>query len=131
MRTVDRDDWTDLCGVAEDLVWRVVDAQPSATPPPNRIVNSWRASEGNWHIFLLGLGVAGRPRNDPRLAVGAAFRCYLAGGSRAQVWTHGTMATALVALAAKVGPSGPFAEEVLALASTMLMSGLTVVEDGT
>lgn len=128
MRSHDRDDWTDLCGVAEDLVWRVVDAQP--THDPRQVVNSWRPSAVSWHIFLQGLGVAGRPRNEPRPAVGSAFRCYLAGGDRGQVWTHGTMAAGLVALAAKVGPTGPFAEEVMALAATMLMAGLTVAEDG-
>ena len=118
----ERETWVELCNEADCLVWRVAG---SRTP-------EWMPSSVDRESFLVALQVAGRFR----LAGGHQTfpgckrrRCYLAGGSRAQVWTYGTANAGVVALAAKAGPSGPHAEEVLALAATMLMAGLTLAEE--
>lgn len=117
----ERETWVELCNEADYLVWRVAD---SRTP-------EWMPSSVDRDSFLVALQVAGRFRLAGGTGVGGheARRCYLAGGSRAQVWTYGTANAGVVALAAKAGPSGPHAEEVLALAATMLMAGLTLAEE--
>ena len=111
----ERETWVELCNEADCLVWRVAG---SRTP-------QWMPSSVDRESFLVALQVAGRFRlsgDEPR-------RCSLAGGSRAQVWPYGTANAGVVALAAKAEPSGPHAEEVLALAATMLMAGLTLAEE--
>jgi hypothetical protein len=117
----------ELADEAEDLVWKVVDAQPNRS---GLRAHDWYPSETKWRLFLQGTQVPGRFRHDPMPVRGNAFRCYFAGSEVSrQVWTRGTSSTGLVALAAKVGPEGPFAGEILALAATMLMAGLTVAEE--
>lgn len=118
----------ELADEAEDLVWKVVDAQPNRS---DLGAHDWYPSETKWRLFLQGTQVPGRFRHDPMPVRGNAFRCYFAGSRPGgpQVWTRGTSFTGLVALAAKVGPEGPFAGEILALAATMLMAGLTVAEE--
>lgn len=109
-----RRDWVELEDEAGDLVWRAIGVTKTALLP----YETARA------LFLQALGVAGRFRHEA--IHNSTIRCYLAGGRPAQVWVQcWSPCGSVVALAAAAGPEGPFAEEVLALATTMLVSGLT------
>lgn len=129
MRHVERDDWGTLCCEAEEFVWRVLDGYDARCG-----VQLNRTSEAIRSIFLLELNVAGRFRCDARSGPAydpeRHYRCFLAGGSGAEVRTCGTVTAGLVALAASAAPAGRWAPEALALGTSMLAIGMTLLPGG-